>query len=137
MKQDFPSKDVETMSDAALAAFLIREVAGPRGHDDSIKELLNRAYRALQKQNEAWKHRRVRAIWNREAARIEHREIAEMKAAIALREARKEHAEYIAETERLAALGFAIDPDFYRDQIEARRSILGGVGRSGADGGAK
>ncbi len=123
------------MTDAAIGADLIRQVAGPRGSDERVKNLLDRAYRALARANPKWTRRRVRALWNREVARVEHQEIAEMQAILALRRARKDHAEFKAETDRLAAAFAVQDEDFYRDQIEALRGILGGMGLPGNRGG--
>jgi len=128
------AKRVESMSDTALGAMRIREVAGPRDIDDPVKVLWDRAYRLLASQNEAWTRRRVRAIWNKEAARIEHREIAEMEAILAARIA---HAEFNAETERMAAAYLRQDADFYSDQVQARRIAAGGMDRSRIAGGGK
>jgi len=124
------------MSDASLAAELIRDVAGPRGPDEPKKALWFKAHQRLSRINERWTLRRVRALWGSEAARIEHREIKEMERAIAerhaLQEARREHYDFIAETERLAAACTARDEAFYRPEIEARRGVIGGMYRAGA-----
>ena len=79
---DKSSRNV-AMSDVAIAADLIREVAGPRGPDEPIKSLLFKAYRKLASINDQRTERRVRAFWHREAARVQFREIREMKQAIA------------------------------------------------------
>lgn len=89
------------MSDGELAANLMDQVIGGRGVREPVKAMLERAFNELRKRNEAWTRRRVRAVFNKEANRIDHREIAEMRAVI---EARKAHAEYREETARLAAL---------------------------------
>src|SRR5690606_29263139 len=89
------------VSDGELAANLMDEVIGVRGIREPVKSMLERAYGELVKRNRAWTRRRVRAVFNREANRIEHREIAEMRAVIA---ARKKHAEYREETARLAKM---------------------------------
>lgn len=100
-------KEVD-VSDVHFAADLMDGVIGQRGIREPIKAMLERAYRELSKKNDKWTRRRVRAVWNKEAQRIEHREVVEMKAVI---EARKRHAAYREETaHRVAmALGRAAD----------------------------
>lgn len=89
------------MSDTQYAADLMDDVIGQRGIREPIKSMLERAYRELSRQNDRWTRRRVRAVWNLEAQRIDHREVLEMQAVIAARNA---HAEYKAETARLASV---------------------------------
>jgi len=89
------------MPDPDLAATLMDDVIGIRGVREPVKAMLERAYSDLSKRNRAWTRRRVRAVFNKEANRIEHREIEEMRAAI---QARKQHAAYREETARLAAM---------------------------------
>lgn len=88
------------MSDTT-AAHLMDEVIGERGIREPVKSMLERAFRSLSKVNPKWTRRRVRAIWDNEASRIEYREIVEMQAVIT---ARKQHADFRAETARLAAM---------------------------------
>lgn len=97
------------------------------------------ARRSLKK----WGGNRVFEIFTGKARRIEGFELETLRAmraaklsadAAALAEARKAHAEFAAETERLAALCFHTDENFYRDQIEARRFIARGMGVPGTDG---
>ena len=89
------------MSDTEYAASLLDEVIGSRGVREPIKSMLERAYASLSKRNSAWTRRRVRAVFHKEAIRIDHREIQEMRAVI---EARKAHAAYREETARIAAM---------------------------------
>jgi len=89
------------VSDVHLAADLLDEVIGTRGVREPIKSMLDRAYFELSKRNSAWTRRRVRAVFHKEALRIDHREIREMEAVI---EARKRHAEYREETARIAQM---------------------------------
>ena len=125
------------MSDVALAADLIRDVAGERGHSEPVKVLLERAYERLSKHSAQWTRRRVRALWAREAARIEHREIREMAAAIAeqerLRDAREEHRRYVARLARMEALLVTTDEAFHSPEIGAVRGAMGGVDRPGTE----
>lgn len=122
MNVEKSAKDV-AMSDVALAADRIRQVAGMRGSDEPVKVLLERAYQTLARINPEWSRRRVRALWRREAARIDYREIAEMERAIS--EARKRHAAYEEQTAQIRAYTARLlaplepqDPDFYRGQVE-------------------
>lgn len=107
MKSDQSTGNVEitakepAMDDGALAAGLMDQVIGGRGVREPVKSMLERAYSLLSRVNSAWTRRRVRAVFNREANRIEHREIAEMRAVV---EARKRHAAYREETTNLASL---------------------------------
>lgn len=89
------------MSDTEYAASLLDEVIGSRGVREPIKSMLERAYSLLSKKNTAWTRRRVRAVFHKEATRIDHREIQEMRAVI---EARKTHAAYREETARIASM---------------------------------
>lgn len=97
---EIPAKG-QPMSDTDLAASLMDEVIGNRGIREPVKSMLERAYSDLVKRNRDWTRRRVRAVFNKEANRIDHREIEEMRAVI---EARKAHAAYREETARLASL---------------------------------
>ena len=135
MNVEKPAKSV-AMSDVAIAADRIRRVAGARGYDEPVKVLLDRAYDVLSRHypHSRWTRRRVRALWRKEAARVDYHEIAEMEMILA---ARKEHAEFVAETERMAAAYLRPDPDFYSPEIEARRSVARGVDRPGAAGGER
>lgn len=90
-----------SVSDVDLAATMMDDVIGHRGIREPVKSMLERAYSKLRLQNSAWTRRRVRAVFNKEANRIDYREIREMEAVI---EARKRHAEYREETTRLVAM---------------------------------
>lgn len=99
----------ERMNADALAPNLIRQCAGTRGYDEPIKVLLERAYEALRRKSERWTRRRVKAMWHGEARRIEFDEIVEMAEVAELQKARREHAEFIRETARVAALRVAVE----------------------------
>lgn len=89
------------MSDADKAAILLDQVIGYRGVREPIKAMLERAYSKLREQSKEWTRRRVRSIFNKEARRIDHREIEEMRAIL---KAREEHARYKEETTRIASM---------------------------------
>lgn len=95
------NSDNSPMSDTEYAASLLDEVIGTRGVREPIKSMLERAYTSLSARNKAWTRRRVPAVFHKEANRIDHREIAEMRAVI---EARKAHAAYREETARIASM---------------------------------
>lgn len=87
--------------DIDLAADLMDEVIGGRGVREPVKSMLERAYSTLSKRNSAWTRRRVRAVFNKEANRIDYREIKEMRSVI---EERMRHAAYREETARIASM---------------------------------
>lgn len=97
---DFSAKE-NAVADIDMAASLLDDVIGERGVREPVKSMLERAYSALSKRNSAWTRRRVRAVFNKEASRIEHREIEDMRAIL---NARNHHAAYREETARLTAL---------------------------------
>ena len=96
-----PMSEVQFATDAEKAVHLLDKVIGVRGIREPVKSMLERAYGLLSKRNSEWTRRRVRAVFNREANRIDHREIADMEAILA---AREEHAAYREETARLAQM---------------------------------
>jgi hypothetical protein len=93
--------ETSAMHDADVAAVLLDDVIGHRGIREPVKSMLERAYSELRKRNNAWTRRRVRAVFNKEANRIDYREIEEMRAVV---QARKEHAAYREETARIAEM---------------------------------
>jgi hypothetical protein len=109
MNVEISPKDVEepAMQDAELAASLLDEVIGTRGIREPVKSMLERAYSELRRRNSAWTRRRVRAVFNKEANRIDYREIEEMRA---VAQARKKHAAYREETARIAAMALIRSP---------------------------
>lgn len=97
-------QDRTAMSDTELAADLLEDVIAYRGVREPIKNMLERAYKDLVKVNKKWTRRRVRSIFNKEASRIDNREIAEMRVVI---EEKERHAAYKAETARIAQMAIA------------------------------
>lgn len=93
----------KAMCDVAYATGKLDEMIGTRGVRETKTEMLDRAYDMLVRINpKNWRgrQRRVRAIYDGEARRIDHFEIKDIETVI---KARREHAEYLAETARLAA----------------------------------
>lgn len=105
-------KSAANMEDLAAARLLIAEIGG-----------VDATYAMLAKTTRHWTHRRVRALWNGEAAGIRFHEMLELAEAKAdaqeLANARKEHAAYVAKTARLARALELKDADFYRPDIDA------------------
>ncbi len=145
MISEKPSTGVE-MSNAAYAQELVFRLAAPPELGDSQKGQIDRAYRRLMKAlkengrdetKARWTWRRVKAFWYGEAPdhTVRTWQTQDLELAVVLHEARKAHAEFRAETERLAAYFSHADEDFGRAEIEGRRSWLGGVHRARADGG--
>lgn len=118
------------MTDAALAADLLRQVAGPPRCGETVKAQILRALRRLQGRDRRWSARRVKALWYGEGARIEHREINDLRALTAMRAARREHAELTETLARLETMLAAQDAAFHRTTIDALRSIRRGVDRA-------
>lgn len=119
------------MADADLAASLMDEVIGERGIREPVKSMLERAYSAIRRRNQMWTRRRVRAVFNREANRIEHREIEDMRAII---QAREQHAAYREETARLTALVVARAKASARGKGTRAGGRTGGMDSSGTEG---
>ena len=110
---DFSSKDRGAMSDAHYASELIQD-AFPTGAGRKAQAAIGEAFEALRRleralpaevlrnRQRAWTERRVKAIWFREARRIDHYEIQDL-TAIAVEEARIERQRLRARELRLEA----------------------------------
>lgn len=141
-------KDQPEMTDADTAVRLIDETfLGASGRD--VKEALGAAFKALQRRERllprdvledrqrAWTERRVRALWNKEARRVDHYEIQDL-TAIAVEEARIERQRIRARDLRLAAFLAAQETSSDGPDSEPQgRGISGldlpGVGGTDAD----
>lgn len=132
------------MSDLALAQSLFREIN--KGHPPKVNGMLNRVYEAVKNAHEKradekerskpWTFRKVRGIWENNAIvkYYEMQELAEAAARIKqLEQARKEHAEFIAQNSRIQALLSSIDPSFHSAEIERLRSINSRMGGTGTN----
>lgn len=127
---EFSAKE-GAMVDADLAASLMDEVIGERGIREPVKSMLERAYSDLRKRSNAWTRRRVRAVFNKEANRIEYREIEDMRAVI---QARGKHAAYRKETARLAALAVVSAAASDCNQAAGMGGGTGGMDLPGTEG---
>jgi hypothetical protein len=138
MKLEKPSK-VSEMSEAAQAHNLVLFLALPaRMQGANKKGEISHVYGLLRKHRK-WTWRRVKSFYYGEVSddAVRARELRELKEAAYLAQARKEHARFTAETERLAAIHFPQDEDFYGAEIEARRGFMGRVDGTRAGGGAE
>jgi hypothetical protein len=118
------NSDDQAMCDGELAASLLDEVIGVRGVREPVKSMLERAYNDLVKRNNEWTRRRVRAVFHKEANRIDHREIREMRDVI---EARKRHAAYREETTAFAAMAVVRAQARHSGVASGQGSGLGGM----------
>lgn len=130
MNVEISAKRADCLSDADKAAALLDKVIGTRGLREPVKSMLERAYGELRKRNDAWTRRRVRALFNKEAHRVDHREIEEMTAVL---EARERHAAYREETARIAEMAAREHQAQIRRSSSGRGGGLGGVDRAGIE----
>lgn len=141
MNSEKASKGSE-MSEAAYAQELCFQIALPaRLRGESRKGQISYVHREVNRHSrDGWTWRRVKAFIYGEVSdgAVRARELRELEdTAELIRKAREQHAEFIAETERLAAFYLRQDADFIRPEIEARRSVVGRVGRAGTGGAAE
>lgn len=136
------------MTDAHFAAELIQDtypIRAGRNAKAAIGEAFNALKRrerqlptdVLRERSRQWTERRVRALWNREARRVDHYEIQDL-TAIAVEEARRERQHLKAREERLVAILAAAEASEHGDHChQDGRSIRGmdlpGVGFTDAD----
>lgn len=130
------------MSDVALAKNLVAEIAGDcwggkADMIDRVYDTIDQYFREMGRPVHHWTRRRVRAFWHREAAGVRYHEMVELAtvAAAAKRyraeeeakhQARKDHAEFVARTARMATALAVSDEEFHRDAIEMFSRIQGG-----------
>lgn len=125
------------MTDAHFAADLIQETYPIRA-GRNVKAAIGDAFTAL-KQRERnlpkdvlrerprqWTERRVRALWNREARRVDHYEIQDL-TAVAVEEARVERQRLKAREERLTAILAAADASEVGNATGAQGGSLRGM----------
>lgn len=136
------------MTDAHFASELIKETY-PTSAVRNVQAAIGDAFEALKRRerklpaevlrerNRKWTERRVRALWFREARRVDHYEIQDL-TAIAVEEARIERQRLKAREERLTAILAAADASEVGHATSAQsRSLRGmdlpGVGFTDAD----
>lgn len=129
------------MTDTHYAAELIQDTY-PIGAGRNAKAAIGEAYAALKRRERQlptdvlrerprqWTERRVRALWNREARRIDHYEIQDL-TAVAVEEARRERQRLKAREERLAAILAAAQEGEDGDRSGAESRPVRGMDMSG------
>lgn len=132
------------MSDVATANYLVRSIGGGGRVCDFIYhacEKLNEMFPHNGDASKQWTQRRLRGWWNNDSDKVLHWQMVELYEAAAkakeeselIQAARRDHADFIAKTARIAALLEHQDEDFHRDQIAGIRqqsSRMGGPGNS-------
>lgn len=116
---DFPSKGQGAMTDVEFASEFIQEIY-PVSATRKVAGAIGEAFDALRRREQelpekvrqarprTWTERRVRALWFKEARRVDHYEIQDL-TAIAVEEARRERQHLKARQDRLAAILAAAD----------------------------
>ena len=127
------------MSDVILARSLVQDIGGP----GRVNEVLYSAYKRLQKMfphtkdyQNRWSEHRLRNWWYGRSTGVHHWQMVELYQAAAkakeeralLAAARREHAEFIAKTARIAALLEHQDEAFHSAQIAALGQQSRGMG---------
>lgn len=103
-------------------------------------QIIDAAYEALADMfpESGWTHRRIRAFFGKEQAGVYFGEMAELHVAAKkkkaerelIEKARREHAEFIERTARMATLLERRDEDFHSPEIEGLRGELSRMDRS-------
>lgn len=138
---DVSSKAEAVVTDTHFAAELIQDTYPVRAGRNA-KAAIGEAFSALKRRERQlpqevirtrprqWTERRVRALWNREARRVDHYEIQDL-TAVAVEEARIERLRLKAREERLAALLAAADQGEMGSVPNAEGGSLRGLDMSG------
>lgn len=125
------------MTDAHYAAELIQDTY-PIRSGRNAKAAIGEAFSALKRRERQlprdvlrerprqWTERRVRALWHREARRVDHYEIQDL-TAVAVEEARIERQRLKAREERLAAILAAADQGELGESAVSRGQRLRGL----------
>lgn len=141
---DGSSKGRRPMTDINVAAEILHETWPISAERPKVKAAIGSAYSALKaierrlpkevlsERHRLWTERRVKALWSREARRVDHYEIQDLTAA-AVEEARRERQRQLVRQDRLAALIAALDAG--ADEQAALRMVrsAGGLDYPGND----
>lgn len=135
-------KGQRSMEDVVQAQDFIRDIGGT----GKVSAVIGRAADFLKKHfphegepRKQWTERRLWEWWNNRSEVVRHWQMMELYRAAEtakqeralLDAARRDHAQFIAKTARLAALLERQDEDFFSDQIEGLRRQGGRMGRPG------
>ena len=134
-----------SMTDVLLARSLVKDIGG----SGRVNEMIYAAYKRLAKMfpqgddvHNRWTETRRRNGWYGRSTSVQHFQMRELYEAAQkakaerelLQKARREHAEFVARTARLAALLEHQDETFHCDQIAALGQQSRGMGMPGNDG---
>ncbi len=137
---EHPPKGSEMTDDVLTAQSLVQET-WPERAGRPVKACIALIYEAvkrverklpvalLRQRPRAWTERRVRAIWNAEARRIDNYEMADLERAAA-EEARSEFQQSIRRAARMASFLASQDEDFHGPEIDRLREFFGRVDRA-------
>ncbi|MBC6714738.1 hypothetical protein H9Q09_00880 [Aurantimonas sp. DM33-3] len=92
------------MSSVAVARNRVRDLGLLLAPEQPVKVRLDRLHRELVKRLPDLTERRVRAYYDGEVRRVEHDEMVAITEALELQEARCEHRDFLAATNRMVAL---------------------------------
>lgn len=117
------------MSDLATARSFIKDIGGTDRVSDMIYftfEKLRAMFPHRDEPHKQWTERRIKGWWNRESENVFHWQMLELFEAASkakeerelLTKARKEYAEFIQKTARIATFLERTDPDFFGAEIE-------------------
>jgi hypothetical protein len=132
------------MTDAAFASSLIQDTF-PTGSGRNVKAAIGDAFsalkrrerqlprEALQERQRPWTERRVKALWFREARRVDHYEIQDL-TAVAVEEARIERQRLKARELRLEAFLAAQGEGVGSDEDQLGSGLAGGLDSTGTGG---
>lgn len=130
MASEFYDKSAESMRSTSLdeAAELLREIAGSRHADESLKAVFRRLGRRLSH----WSDNRIRDVWHRDQrVRVRAEEVEQLRRLAGQREQKADLDELAALRNRIARLERlleATDPAFHSPSIAAARQQLGEMG---------
>jgi hypothetical protein len=125
-------KGTKAMTDVVLARSLVQDIGGP----GRVNEVIYAAYKRLSKMfphaqdhHNRWSEHRLRNWWYGRSTSVQHFQMVELYQAASkakeeralLAAARREHAQFIAKTARIAALLEHQDEAFHSAQIAALR----------------
>lgn len=139
------SKGQQAVEDVILAKGFIRDIGGPGKVVSIISQAADRLreyFPHFREPKKQWTERRLWEWWNGQSELVRHWQMMEMYQAaerakeerLLIAEARRKHAEFIAKTTHLAEFLERQDSSFHRPQIEALRSMGGGVRGPGTQG---
>lgn len=138
-------KGKTVMEDVVLARGLIKDIGGTvkvAAMIGNACDLLRSYFPHDGEPRKQWTERRLWAWWSQTTDVVRHWQMVELYEVAAktkeerelIAAARREHAEFMAKTARIASILEHQDEDFHRDQIAGIRQQSGRMGRAGTQG---